>query len=247
MKPRIFVGMMFCGEEDFTHACSAIGYQHDVDVQLTVIMNQPEKAAHNRLWDAWRAAQHSGFDMFVKIDADTVLYNSKILSRLWGLMSSNPRITGIQAPLDDYYTDDFINGLNCFSPRVTFQDTTNDLFCDRHIDVGHDIVIKADQCPPELRPAGYHCHYASRVQAFHYGVHRTLKGQADIIAKVRKAWEKEASLDGDDYTYDTPRSFVLLGSMMANRFLAGGFNYTDPGLLDAFDEAHRTRMELLKP
>lgn len=237
---------MYAGEGDYSEACSAIVHQRGVHIQHLVIANLPEKEAHNRLWHAWRTVQHSGFDMFVKVDADTVLAHNEVLFEFWKMMHANPRITGIQAPLHDYFTNGFINGLNCFSPKVTFRDTADALFCDRQVDVNHDIVIKADGVSAALKPAGRHCHRAHGLQAFHFGVHRKLKNQDDVIQRVRLAWERERQLDGEDFSYDDNRSFALLGALMADRFRNGGFNYTDPQLEAACEEAHARRRELLK-
>jgi hypothetical protein len=234
--PKVFVGTMYCGEGDYYRSCQSIVEQRGVDVQHMTIVNLPEKEAHNNLWEAWRTIKHNGFDMFIKVDADTVLAHEEVLLEFWKLMNSNPRITGIQAPLHDYFTDGFINGLNCFSPRVTFRDTADELFCDRQVDVDHDIVIKAGGVTERLRPAGHHCFFSTEIQAFHYGLHRQLKGQYDIINKVKAACNSN----------NDRRRFVLLGATMAPKFACGKFNYTDSELLGAFEEARFKQDELLK-
>ena len=231
---QVFVGTMYCGEGDYPHCAKTIIEQSGVTVRHQVISNLPEKEAHNRLWQAWREVQHQGYDMFVKVDADTVLAHDKVLLEFWKMMSTNPRITGIQAPLLDYFTDGFINGLNCFSPRVTFRDTADELFCDRQVDVDHDIVIKSDQVSMGLRPAGYHGFNPTDAQAFHYGVHRMLKNQASVIAAVRQAWQRFGGRG---------RTLALIGAQCAPNFREGGFNYSDErfkvaldGVLKKYDE-----------
>lgn len=223
----MFVGTMYAGEGDYDGCVTAILGQRDVQVQYVSIADLPEKEAHNRLWNDWRTVQHSGFDMFVKVDADTVLAHDSVLLELSKLMRGNPRVTGIQAPLHDYFTDGFINGLNCFSPRVTFRDTADELFCDRHVDVDHDVVIRSDNVPPELRPAGHHCYHANEQQAFHFGLHRALKGQVQTINLVKQAW-----LRYDDRL----RALALFGAAKAPTFLSRGFNYGDEKFQLAFHE-----------
>lgn len=215
--PRVFIGTMHCGEGDYVDCCTAIINQQNVDVHHVTIANMPEKEAHNRLWDQWRKVQHVGYDMFVKIDADTVLANDHVIAEIWKLFQSNTRITGIQAPLLDYFTDGSINGLNCFTPRVLFTDTNDPLFCDR-VDVGHDVVIKADGVPNSLKPAGYHCFKSTDAQSFHFGLHRALKNQASLLELVRKAWLKHN---------DRQRAMALLGAQAATNFKNGEFNYAD--------------------
>ena len=180
--PNVFIGTMFTGEGDYDDACLAISNQQNVKIHHVVIKNLPEKEAHNALWSAWREAKND-FDMFVKVDADTILSHQNVIFELWTMMFKNTRITGIQAPLYDHFTDGEINGLNCFSPKVTFRDTADSLFCDRNVDVDHDIVIKASDVPLSLKPAGIHCSKAHHLQAFHFGVHRMLKNQHGIIAR----------------------------------------------------------------
>lgn len=228
-EPVVFVGTMHCGEGDFAECCRAIGEQRGVRVTHVVIADLPEKAAHNRLWQAWRDAK-AGCDFFVKVDADTVLAHDEVLLEFWRVMQANPRVTGIQAPLLDYFTDGYINGLNCFSPRVTFRDTADELFCDRQVDVDHDVVVKSGQVPERLRHAGYHCYHATDAQAFHFGLHRALKGQRQVIDLVRQAQQRHG---------DRQRALALLGAECAGTFADGGFNYGDERFRLALDAAVR--------
>lgn len=225
---KVFVGTMSCGEGDFLACCQAIASQRGVQVEHLVIENLPEKEAHNKLWSEWRNRQRD-FDLFVKVDADTVLVKDDILSQVMSIMENEPRITGIQAPLHDYFTDGFINGLNCFSPKVTFQDSADDLFCDRQVDVGHDIVMGSTQVPLTLQPAGLHCHQTTEIQAFHFGVHRALKNQHHILERVKRAWLQHK---------DKMRALVILGAQFSGQFAkTRRFNYGDKELLDMFDRA----------
>ena len=237
ITPMIFVGTMYCGEGDYDECCDSILAQKGVTLQHNVIANEPEKVAHNRLWKSWRDVQHSGFDMFVKVDADTVLAHSEVFLELWHMIVANPRITGIQAPLLDNFTEGYINGLNCFTPRVTFQDTADELFCDRQVDVGHDVVIKSKDVTERLRPAGFHCHLATDTQCFHFGLHRALKGQNDVIAAVKRAWLRNQ---------DRRRALALMGAQCAPLFVAGGFNYADDRFISAFEGVLRKYDDLLK-
>ncbi len=226
--PRIFVGTMYMQEGDFQTSLAEVQAQEGVTVSHVIISGLKEKEAHNALWNAWR---HQGphNDLFVKIDADTVLASHTTLRDLWDLFQTDLRITGIQAPLHDYFTDGPINGLNSFSTKVVFNDTKDELYCDRQVDTGHDVVLRGDILPERLRPAGYHCHYATDKQAFHYGLHRMLKGQREVIKKVFNAWIAHG---------DRTRGFAVLGAKMAERFVANRrFNYHDPEFITAFDEA----------
>lgn len=214
---------MYCGEGDFDYCCEAIKSQKNVDVKHHIIKNKPEKEAHNDLWSAWREAKkQDDYDMFVKVDADTVI-NENVLYEFSLIMKANPRVTGMQASLMDFFTLKFINGLNCFGPSVEFLDTTSELYCDRNVDVGHDLVIKADLLPETLRPAGYHCFFSSNKQAFHFGVHRALKKQFHILDDIKTAYASNPN---------KKRALALLGASASKNFDMGGFNYND----DLFNE-----------
>src|SRR5713101_2667305 len=96
------------------------------------------------------------------------------------------------------------------NPRVVvFQDTSDDLFCDRQVDVGHDIVIGSEGVP--------------------LSVHRALKGQHHIIEKVRQAWNTHK---------DRLRGIAILGAHLSSQFNKNRrFNYNDKELIEAFDRA----------
>ncbi len=224
----IFVGTMYCGEGDFRECCKAIAAQRGCAITHVVIADKPEKEAHNLLWKAWRDSKDS-HDVFVKVDADTVLRSPDTLRLIYDQFKNDARVTGLQAPLHDYMTDGHINGLNAFSPRVTFNDTRDDLYCDRAVDVGHDRVLREKSLPLDLVPAGNHCHFSSEIQSFHYGIHRMLKGQVSVMDRVFDAWIRHQ---------DRVRFFAVIGARMAQRFAnSRRFNYTDPELTASFDEA----------
>lgn len=218
---------MYTQEGDFLECLKRVQEQEGVTVSHFIVAGLKEKEAHNALWHAWRHQQHC-HDLFIKIDADTVLSSTQTMSQIWSLFSENPRLTGVQAPLHDYMTDQFINGLNCFSPKVIFNDTQDELYCDRQVDTGHDITLRDSMLPPELRPAGLHCHYSSEKQAFHYGVHRSLKGQVQLMNRVYDVWLREQ---------DRIRAFALIGAKMSYKFKQNRrFNYSDPEFIEAFSE-----------
>ena len=235
-RPRIFVATMASGEGDFQESMKAVQVQKDIELNHFVIAGFGELEAHNAVWAAWRErrAEH---DLFVKVDADTVLVRDTILAEIWAEFQKNKRVTGLQAPLADYMTDDLINGLNACDTRVTFNDSKDDLFCDRHVDTNHDVVLRdGSGLPTSLIPAGRHCHLANDEQAFHYGLHRMLKGQRWVINKVYQAFTRD---------HDRVRGMALVGAQFHGRFTKERkFNYNDDAFQAAFEEA-RTRYDEL--
>jgi hypothetical protein len=227
--PRIFVGTMYTQEGDFQTSLFRIQKQEGVEVTHFIVAGLKEKAAHNALWHAWND-QKSSHDLFVKCDADTVLADRNTLAEI-AAQFKRDRVTGLQAPLHDYMTDGLINGLNAFSPKVTFNDTQDELYCDRQVDTDHDIVLHEKDLPASLVPAGFHCHTATNKQAFHFGVHRMMKNQKPTINKVFAAWYQHR---------DRIRGYALIGAQLSPRFVQNRkFNYADPEFIAAFEEAEK--------
>ncbi len=217
MTPRVFVGTMHYQEGDFQACMNAVQGQKGITLTHFLVSGLGEAQAHTELWDAWHRVRKD-HDLFVKVDADTILRHDTVLLEFWRLVSSNDRITGVQAPLHDFFTDDLINGLNAFRSCVTFRSPDDTLFVDR-VDVGHDIIVQSEKVPDSLRPAGLHCHQATDAQAFHYGLHRSLKGQAHVIRKVKSSWIR---------TGDRTRAMALLGAAAARLFNdRHGFSYPE--------------------
>ena len=210
--PRIFVGTLTCGESEFDSCCAAIFAQTGVSVTHHVIRNQPEFEAHNMLWAAWNDNKTT-HELFVKIDADTVLNRDTALFEISNLFK-NPHVTGAQIPIHDYFTDDLINGLNAFSPRVIFKNAKHKLFAD-HADRGHEIVLKRDDVA-HLAPIAWHGQNPSPRQSFHFGFHRKLKGQTEVLRKTANAWLKYG---------DTSREWALAGAANAKWWMIGQTHY----------------------
>jgi hypothetical protein len=184
---RVLVCTLENGEAEFEEARLAILAQSGVEVVHIVISGLNEKAAHLRLGQIWNH-QRQRFDMFAKIDADTVLSNSLVLTRVFTRMKE-ANATGLQIRLKDYFSDSMILGANFFSPEVHFRRARLPLFPD-HSDVGHSKVLKGDQLL-DLEPVGYHCKYPNAYQSYHYGYRRFLKNQLEIVKQVIQVWKRE--------------------------------------------------------
>ncbi|MFA7275263.1 MAG: hypothetical protein WC043_00490 [Pseudobdellovibrionaceae bacterium] len=233
--PRIFVGTLACGEAEFESCCAAIAAQTGVQITHHVIKDQPEYEAHNMLWRAW-SDNKSSHDLFVKIDADTVLNRNDALKDIAALFCE-PDVTGAQILIQDYFTDDLIAGLNAFSPLVEFHQSKKRLFAD-HADTGHKKVLKGD-CVRHLAPIAWHGKHPSARQSFHFGFHRKLKGQQDVLKKTAQAWRENK---------DNAREWALAGAASAKWWMLGGMDYKAKRFEASFsrlqDEAERRKIVL---
>lgn len=227
---KIFVGTMHCGEGDFEMSKRWVEQQQNVEVTHKIISDLPEPEAHRQLYAAWEEARAT-HDVFVKIDADTVLIADDTLETIGSLFKANDRLTGVQCSLNDYFTNSLIFGLNAYSPKIKLLSPDNDLYPDRidppHI---HDVVLRGEQLPTSLQPAGYHCHFSNDAQSFHYGLHRALKNKVDELSRVNAVWQQ---------LHDRARGLALMGAKIAPRFRAEslGFNYADQTFKDALEAA----------
>ena len=188
---KIFVGTLYVNESEFELCCNIINAQKDVDVHHEIISGLPEHEAHNKLWQTWNRAK-SKHDLFVKIDADTVLNDAHSLARIARLFEADNEVTGVQLPLLDYYTNGPVMGLNCFSPEVIFTASEDPLFCDR-VDSGHKKVLRGPELD-SLYPIARHGVDPSPVQAFHFGFHRGLKKQKQIARDLARAYLDEGGI-----------------------------------------------------
>lgn len=223
---RVLVTTLECGEGDFERCIDAIKSQENVEIVHEIISNKPEREAHELHIKSWNS-RLDDFDAFLKVDADTVLKHDRVVEMIVDLLLSSGA-AATQSPLHDFFTGDFINGLNCYAPKLnTFGTNVHELYCDRSI-THHAKVLYGKDMGPEINPAGSHCHYATQLQAFHYGVHRGMKKQENTMRLVKKAHEKLGGFR---------RLLALEGFYQASEFKNAGkkYNYSDNDLLEAFN------------
>lgn len=230
---RVFVGTLYSGEADYDACLAALIGQTGVAVTHHVVRDRDERTAHNLLWDAWHAERGS-HDAFVKLDADVVLRSPTTLAEVVARLDATGA-TGLQASLHDHMTEALISGLNAYTSAVTFGVTGDDLWCDRNVALGNTRVLRDSEVPSSLTPAGYHCHHASELQGFRYGLHRAMKSQKATLLAVAAAYARHR---------DRVRGFALLGAVSCGKFMPGGrvagrFNYTDEEFKRAFASTAR--------
>lgn len=201
----IFVGTLYHGEAEFDKHLESLSHQVDIKLYHHVIKNLSEYKAHKQLWIDWQK-NRSKFDLFVKIDADTILNRNSALLEIYKLFDDT-NVTAAQIRLKDYYSNSLINGLNAFNPTVKFRNKSKRLFPDR-VDYNHKKILFAD-ATQKLEPIGYHCLFPNNRQAFYYGFRRMLKKQYDILKLVAKEWT---------INQDEARLWALMGAQSAKKF-----------------------------
>jgi hypothetical protein len=202
----IFVGTLFNGEAEFNKHLESISHQVGIKFHHHIIKNLSEHKAHKQLWSDWQE-NRSKFDLFVKIDADTILNRKSALLEISKLFD-DPNVTAAQIRLKDYYSNSLINGLNAFSPAVKFRNKSKKLFPDR-VDYNHKKILFAD-ATQKLEPIGYHCLFPNNRQAFYYGYRRMLKKQYSILKLVAREWT---------INQDETRLWAIRGAQSAKKFI----------------------------
>jgi len=205
---------MSYGEAELEACIQAVRHQKGVEVTHQIISDMPEYQAHNKLWEEW-GKQRSQHDVFVKVDADTILSRPSALREVSELFKKRG-VTGAQIMLHDYYTNDLISGLNAFSPQVEFKPAKHRLFAD-HADVNHTVVLRGESVA-HLAPIGWHCENPHPRQAFFFGLHRALKKQSEVIRKCATVWLAKR---------DVARSWALTGARYGGLWHATHIDYSE--------------------
>lgn len=186
LRPKILVGTLSCSEAEVALCCEQIANQSGVDIHHVLFENLTELEAHRKIFGLWNE-KRSNYDLFVKIDADTVLNSKDALINAWSFFENDTDVTAIQVGLYDFFTKKMIAGLNMFRPNVYFDLPEDKLFCDRVKENGHRKVLTIEDTK-SLYPIGDHCRFPSDKQAFHFGYRRWAKGQVEIIRDLLNSW-----------------------------------------------------------
>ena len=202
--PRVFVGTMFSIENQFKDCINVIQSQKEIHVTHEIISGLREHDAHVKLYESWEKMKDQ-YDAFIKVDADMILKDDLVLHRMTEEINRSVKdgYTSIQCPLYDYYIEDMIFGLNCYSTKVIFHTPSSKLFCDRSTSNNFTKVIRSSADSHfDLFPAGSHCDNPSEKQAFMWGYHRGAKSNTSIYHQLKDSydknptWEKKIALAG---------------------------------------------------
>jgi len=235
--PRVLVGTLYCGENEFDECVASIRRQRDVELDHFVLKDLPKREAHHRLYGTFME-RATRFDCFVKVDADTVIEDERLLAKIGEVFREQHWVLELGIPLYDFFSDQLIPEMNAYRScvRWTGQDG---LFTDSS-PVPASNVLHDDA----LAPAAIHCKNPSPFQAFHYGVHRGIK----VIQPGRerrndlRSWMHWTTL-ADTWRHfrrdgDVRLALAVLGAELAYRgtFQNEHFDYSHPFTRAVFKE-----------
>jgi len=130
--------------------------------------------------------------------------------------------TSLQYPLYDHITMQQIMGLNFYSKLVEFHVPNDEVYCDRSTSNNRTLLLTTE--------AGLHSPDPTFRQAFHFGLHRGLKGQQQKYeASITNAYRSG---------HDDRRLMALCGFAASKAFTSNKkTSYSDDEFSDAYVDA----------
>jgi hypothetical protein len=147
-------------------------------------------------------------------------------------LQENHEIDLFAIAVHDFYTDQFIWGLNAYKNSVRWDFEKETVFVDIP-ELAQERILYDSKV---LAPAAFHCKDPSPFQAFHYGVHRGLKaiqtkGGSSHWMAMEQTWKHFMR------TSDVRMGLAALGAELvyAGRMKAGDVDYTNPRLKNVLE------------
>jgi hypothetical protein len=169
-RPRVLVLTLYSGEAEFDRCRSSLEQQEYPLWEQRIIENLPNIEAHAQLYETIMA-EHENFKLFLKLDADMVLADPKVLGDLVRVFEQRPELDHLVVAVTDWMTDSRIIGAHLFSNRVRWKRHEETLYVDPDPEFpGRKLMV--DNPPRDLI---LHAGDPSPLQAFHFGAHRALQ------------------------------------------------------------------------
>lgn len=166
-QPRILVGTLYCGENEFEESTEMLRAQSYKHWDQVVFRDLENKKAHDALYREFMNRSRE-YDLFLKLDADMVFRSRDSLEKLVDLFVSFPELDHLRTPVRDWYSGIPIPALHLFSNRARWERSEEKVFVDGPPSIpGRSMVI--DVCFVNHSPN------PSRRQAYLFGMHRAVK------------------------------------------------------------------------
>jgi len=236
-SPRVMVGTLYSGENEFESSTSAITRQSYRNLTHQVIKGLPNKEAHDQLYGDFLS---SNCDYLVKIDADMVIVDESFIEKVVKVLVSRPGLAMLQMAILDYYSGGEIQGVNAYTKRMRWDSSSQ-----------HSLFTDSTQTPSAERWVVWgtftrhviHSPNPGLFQAFHFGVHRAMK-----VLRALEEEDESRAAEQMLYLERTYQHFKLrkvknllvacLGAELAFRegFSDEDLDYTSNTLKDVFSE-----------
>jgi len=168
---KIYVGTLYCGENEFDECIAAIQQQTYKNFDHFIFRDLPNREAHQTLFKSF-LAKADEYDVLVKVDADTVISNDRLFEKIVEKFSQNGSLEVLSIAVQDFFCGQLISaGMAMYRNTVRWDFDKDTMF----VDIPETSKNNYTYDKTELAPAAIHCKNPSPYHAFHYGVHRGLK------------------------------------------------------------------------
>lgn len=239
---QTLVGVLFSGENEYAECLESIHNQDYKDYELRTFEFLPKLESHSQLYHSF-LDHRDEFEFLIKIDADMVLTSNHLFERIVENFHKNPWMDVFGIAIQDFFSGTLINGLNSYRNNVQWElDPKN---------VNADVVIVDPERyyfdQSELAPAAIHCKNPSKLQAFHFGVHRGFKCLAPKHstthwALLEKTWQNFL------LTRDVRLGLAVLGAELvyAGKFNKDDIDYTNPKVSQVLEDYRELDFQQLR-
>lgn len=230
---KILVGTLYSGENEYEECLAAIRSQSFQNFDHLVIKDLPQHEAHKKLYSTF-LANADKYELLIKVDADTVINSNELFEKILQMFNVNDWLDVLAIAVDDFFTARRIMaGLQVCRNTVTWDFNKDTAFPD----IPKTPADHAYNDMTELAPAAIHCKNPSRLQSFHYGVHRGIKSIQRIHSTTH--WDGiQAVWKNFQKTGDVRLGLAVLGAELvyAGKFSKFDADYTKPTMLNLFKE-----------
>ena len=166
---KVMVGTLHGYENEFERCKASVARQSHPNLEHVVLSGLSKKDSVSTLMERFL---DSDADILVKVDADMVLLETDLVSRVVEVFAMAPDLQLLQMAVMDFFSGQAMQGINAYRRSIDWRTERQDrLFTDKtFVDKSQRLVAWA----PFLQSA-IHSPDPSTLQAFHFGVHRGLK------------------------------------------------------------------------
>jgi hypothetical protein len=235
--------MLAAGENERDQAIASVRAQTHKEYDLFVIENRPNKEAHEALYSRFMSSAGE-FDIFFKLDADTVLVRNTAFAEVATFFAGSPDVELLLFELIDWYSDSLIPGLVITRNTARWPKHSDQLMVDSFVRItGKNVHVSDRQAALAI-----HSPDPSPLQAFRFGVHRAMKAIQDDREPAKKMMEK--TVIHWNVLVRTWENFLAKGDRRLGLAIAGaelvlsrgsralGSNYMDRTVTEIFEKQY---------
>lgn len=181
---RILIITLHTIENEFDRCRQSIdSLEHD-GIEHLVFSGLSKKEAHNRLYETFMS-RSSEFDLFMKLDADMIIEDGKIIGVIETAFARDPELDLLLIPVYDHFVNRELGGVNVYRNTVRWAMNKGHLFTDRsHL---RETIRRRKTLDSRGKTWISHCKDPGNFQAFHFGFHRIAKAlQKDQKIAIRR-------------------------------------------------------------